>query len=122
MKKVLFLVMILSAGLIFAASEDLSGTWEGGTYVDGNPVTLTLVLTKTESGYTGKMSDDVGFTQDTEIENVKLEGKEMSFSFTADNGSDYLTVFVKVTIEGDTMTGTWESEDGNSGEVEMKKQ
>jgi hypothetical protein len=121
MKNLLFIMLILFAGILFASVGDLSGTWIGTTSVDGTPVTLTMVLEKSGESYSGTISDDVGFTKETKVESLELKGNEMSFYFDADNGSEYVRVTVQMTVEENSMSGVWESEDGDSGPIEMKK-
>jgi hypothetical protein len=113
-----FILLVLFTGFTFAGKEDLSGTWVGSTEVDGMEVELTLVLQKKGNEYTGTINDSAGFSQDTEIESVKLEGNDLSFTFPVETGVE---IAVQLKIDGSKMTGSWESDDGNYGEIEMNK-
>jgi hypothetical protein len=121
MKTLVIILVLLLAAFTFAAGADLSGTWKGGTEVDGAAVDLTLVLKKAGASYSGTITDSAGYSDNSEIENVKLEASQLSFSFMINNGVENLSVQVALEVDGITMKGNWESEDGNSGSIKMEK-
>ncbi len=130
MKKTMsFLASIaLLLGLTFTAGlgqgMDLSGTWQGTTEIpDSQEVDeVILVLEKTEQGYTGTLTDSLGFAQHEEIENIEFEDSNLSFSFTIFNGEDYLQIVMHLTIDSEnSMSGYWELEDGSSSSIQLKK-
>ena len=130
MKKTMsFLASIaLLLGLTFTAGlgqgMDLSGTWQGTTEIpDSQEVDeVILVLEKTEQGYTGTLTDSLGFAQHEEIENIEFEDNNLSFSFTIFNGEDYLQIVMHLTIDSEnSMSGYWELEDGSSSSIQLKK-
>lgn len=121
MKNLVMILVLLLVAFTFAAGADLSGIWKGETAVDGAAVDMTLVLQKAGASYTGAITDSAGYSDNTEIQDVKLNGNQMSFTFMIFNGSENMAVYVAVEIDGGTMKGNWESEDGNSGSIEMKK-
>jgi hypothetical protein len=121
MKTLVIILVLLLAAFTFAAGPELSGTWKGGTEVDGEAVDMTLVLKKAGATYSGNITDSAGYSDNSEIENVKLDGNQLSFSFMINNGVENLSVQVALEVDGSTMKGNWESEDGNSGSVELVK-
>ncbi len=128
MKKILSLLalvsffVVLALGLAYAQVE-ISGTWIGTTEVpDMGEDEVTLVLEKDNSGYSGTFSDSLGMADKAELEDVAYESGNLSFSFTIYNGSEYMSVSCSLAVKNDTMTGYWETEDGTTGEIEMKRQ
>ncbi len=116
-------LLILSYGISFCQEVDLSGTWEGATEVPDapEPDKLTLVLEKVDGEYSGTITDSLGFAEDAELGNVEFEGNTLTFSFTIIDGFEYATIYATLTVEGNRMSGNWESEGGDSGPVELKK-
>lgn len=111
-----------STGILIAFSEDLSGTWSGNTMINGMEETLTLVLKKNGDTYTGKVTDSAGFSNETEIESVKIENNQLTFTFPIDTGGAYMTIYVTLEVSKNEMTGEWTSDDGGSGPIELKKE
>ncbi len=116
-------LLILSYGISFCQEVDLSGTWEGTTEVPDTPEPdqLTLVLEKIDGEYSGTINDSLGFAEDAELEEVEYKNNTLTFTFTIFNGFDYVKIYTTLTVEGNKMSGSWESEDGNSSPVELKK-
>lgn len=116
-------IFTLSCGISFCQDIDLSGTWVGETEVpDQGTDELTLVLEKKEGEYTGTISDSLGMLQDVECEDIELKDNTLTLDFTFSDGYDYTTVYITLTVEGDTMTGYWETEDGSTGSVKLEKE
>lgn len=116
-------LLVLSCGMSFSQQADLSGTWVGSTEVPDSPEPdmLTLVLKKEEGKYSGTITDSLGMLQDTEIEDVELKDNTLTFTFQANNGEEFITVYASLTVKGDKLSGYWESEDGNSASIEMER-
>jgi len=116
-------LLMLSYGISFCQEVDLSGTWEGTTEVPDapEPVQLTVVIEKIDGEYSGTINDSLGFAEDAEMEDIKFEDNTLTFSFTIFDGFEYSTVYATMTVEGNRMSGNWESEDGTSGPVELVK-
>lgn len=116
-------LMIAVSGVVFGQSPDLSGTWLGETYVPDavDPDELTLVLKKENGEYTGKLTDSMGMLEESECEDIEFVDNQLTFNFEVDTGTEYLRVYINLKVEGDTMTGFWESEDGSTGEVSLRK-
>ena len=129
MKKITLLftltVFVLAAatGLIFGQSVDLSGTWVGETEIPDEiePDVMTLVITKEDEGYSAKISDSMGLLVNAECEDFEFKENELTFNCGVDTGEEFLTVYITVKVEGDTMTGFWETDDGSTGSIELTK-
>lgn len=114
------LATLILVVFVFAGPVVLTGTWEGSTEVDGNPVDLTLVLKKEADVYAGNVTV-AGFAENEEIRDVEFKENTLRFSFTVYNGSEYLEVKINLSVSQDRMTGSWESEDENSGDIILEK-
>ncbi len=100
---------LLSLAVLTATSApavDLSGTWIGSIDTGSSGVDeLTLVLKKADKLYKGTINDSLGMIdKDFTVTEVVLAGNEFSFSFKAMGGS--MEFAMKVTVNGDKMTGT----------------
>jgi len=118
---VFFLVLIL--GWAYSFQTDISGTWVGETEIpDQGTDEMTLVLEKADGDYTGTISDSFGMLMDTECEELEFNDDTLSFKITIFDGYSDMTVYITLEVEGETMVGHWETEDGNTGEITMAKQ
>ena len=119
----LVFLLTLSCGISFCQEVDLSGTWEGTTEVPDapEPDKLTVVLEKIDGEYSGTINDSLGFAEDAEMEDIEFDGKTLTFTFTIFDGFEYAAIYATLTVEGNRMSGNWESEDGSSGPVELEK-
>ncbi len=116
-------IFTLSCGISFCQDIDLSGTWVGETEVpDQGTDELTLVLEKKEGEYTGTTSDSLGMLDETECEDIEFKDSNLSFNFSIYDGYSTMKVYITLTVEGDTMTGYWETEDGSTGSIKLKKE
>jgi len=116
-------IFTLSSGISFCQDIDLSGTWVGETEVpDQGTDEMTLVLEKKDGEYTGTISDSLGMLQDVECEDIELKDNTLTLDFIFSDGYDYMTVYITLTVEGDTMTGYWETEDGSTGSIKLEKE
>ncbi len=125
-KSILFLLAFLltfSYGISFCQEIDLSGTWEGTTEVPDapEPDQITLVLEKIDGEYSGTFADSLGFAEDAELEDIEFKDNALTFKFTIFNGFEYMKVYTTLTVEGDKMSGHWETEDGNSSTIELER-
>jgi hypothetical protein len=116
-------LLVLSCGMSFSQQADLSGTWVGSTEVpDAVELDkLTMVLKKEEGKYSGTITDSMGMLQNTEIEGVEFKDNTFIFTCPVNTGGEYITVYMSLTVKGDTMSGYWETDDGNSATVEMER-
>lgn len=62
-----------------------SGIWTGQSYIEGQGMTDNLNMTLVHEGeaITGMISDTQGFMSNTQLTNVVLKGKTLTFSFIA---------------------------------------
>lgn len=129
MKKAVFiltslaLLLILSNGASLCDEVDLSGTWEGTTEIPDalEPDKITMELEKVDGKYKGTASDTFGMMEDTELEEIEFKDNTLTFKVTIFDGSDYISVTLTLEVEGNTMSGYWETEEGESAPVEFKK-
>ena len=128
-KSSIFVLMILflalTSGMGFPLAVDITGTWVGETEVPNElePDIVTLVLSKEEGKYIGKVSDSMGMLQDTECENIVFEDNQLSLSFSVWTGEVSLDISMTLKVEGDVMEGIWEDSEGqSSGSVKLEKQ
>ena len=123
-KTIVFIILSVFAvsGVSIAYQElNISGTWEGPTLVEsaGIELILTLVVEQEGDEIKGKINDDQGFI-DCEISEPKLEGNTFTFLATAVTPDGDYELLFEVEVEGDTMTGSWET-DGSYGEWTAQK-
>jgi hypothetical protein len=112
---------IAAMGTLLGQGQDLSGTWVGSTDIpnmtekDG----LTLILKKDGSSYSGTITDTMGMLSDTVLEKVLLEKETLRFEFLVNTGSQQIRVKTMLKVSGGKMVGSWESEQGDTGALEM---
>ncbi len=117
-------MVCLCSGAVPAVSSDIIGTWVGETDVpDALEVDiLTLVISKKDGKYAGILSDTLGFASETECENFVVQENELSFSFDISDGYQVQTVYIKLKVDGDSMSGYWENDGGDGAEISLVKQ
>jgi hypothetical protein len=117
---IIILLAAMAGLLAYATAPDIAGTWIGKTEVPNVGVDeLTLVITKTTTGYSGTFSDAQGvLNKDSEITAVKLEGDELSFDFPLADGTPMVA---KLKVDGDKMTGTWGHPEGDVGTMTFER-
>jgi len=116
-------LLVFGCGISFGQVIDLSGTWVGETEVPDmvEPDGLTLVIEKVDGEYHGTISDSMGMLEDAECMDLELEENELTFNFEVFTGAEYMTVYVTLTVEGDEMSGYWETADGDSAAIDLKR-
>jgi hypothetical protein len=117
---VLLAALIVVCLAALAAPLAIEGTWLGKTEVpDRGPDELTLVLTKTETGYAGKFTDSLGvMPPENEISAVKLEGDDLTFNFSIGDGT---VLAARFKVEGEKMTGVWVHPEGESATMTLER-
>ena len=88
-----------------SAKVDASGDWTMTTETPEGAEDAKLSIVKDGTTYSGTISGG-RFTQPIKLENIKLDGTALSFTFSFDAGGTMVQVEVSVTIEGDTFKGT----------------
>jgi hypothetical protein len=116
-------LLILFNGSVFCQQVNLAGTWIGETTVPDEiePDKVTLVLERIDGEYTGKVTDAFGYAMDSELQDVKFEDDKLTANFFIFNGEEYVKITFTLTVEGDTMTGEWMSDDGNSAPIKLER-
>lgn len=127
MKKLILLIfltvaLVFALGPLFGQGTDLTGTWEGTTYVpDAGDDQVTLVLRKEGETYSGTVTDSMQLAVESNLENVKFENGTLTAEFTIFNGSDYVRIRLTLKVSGELLVGNWEDPDGETGNLEMKR-
>ena len=124
MKKIVIFVALFMCWILLAADADLSGTWVGETEVPDapEPDQVTLILKLVDGEYEGTVTDTLGMADEAECEDIELDGDKLTMNFEIINpDGEYVRIYVTMTVEGDTMKGYWESEDGNSSAMELTR-
>lgn len=88
-----------------SAKVDASGDWTMTTETPEGAEDAKLSIVKDGTAYAGTISGG-RFTQPIKLENIKLDGTALSFTFSFDAGGTIVQVEVAATIEGDTFKGT----------------
>ena len=129
MKKALISFTLLAfligfgAAVSYGQGVDLTGTWRGATEVpDQGTDEMTLVIKKENGEYSGTITDSFGMMTDTECEEMEFKDGTLTFHFTIFMGTESMTVWINLTVEGDKMTGYWEVADGSQGDVYFEKE
>ncbi|MCU0624270.1 MAG: hypothetical protein MUF53_10495 [Gemmatimonadaceae bacterium] len=95
-----------------APAVNAVGSYTFATEVNGTPVAGTLVITRTNGTWGGKMTSDV--FPELPVTAVSIEGQMVKV--TTPNGA----VLIVMTFAGDDYTGTWEL-GGQTGAVSGKR-
>ncbi|GAB4233673.1 MAG: hypothetical protein Kow00109_06460 [Acidobacteriota bacterium] len=107
----LLLLACLAIGGGTAWAADVTGKWTAEAKTSwGETYVLTLTLEQADGGLKGRLEtpDGGAFV----LENVKLEGDQLSFDVEV----NYTKYHVEATVDGDRMEGRWEG-GGDSGTV-----
>ncbi|MGB7294857.1 MAG: hypothetical protein WBC70_04645 [Candidatus Aminicenantales bacterium] len=127
MKKLIFLLILTTAlafclGTLFGQEADLTGTWEGTTYVpDSGDDRVTLTLRKEGETYSGTVSDSMELAVESKLENVQFEDGTLKAEFVIFNGSDYVRISLTLKVSGEMLVGHWADPGGETGTLEMKR-
>jgi len=129
MKKITTLVTIVGLLLLFAGSltfamqKDLVGTWVGETEVPDapEPDKLTVIFALADGELTGTFTDTLGFASEAPLEDIKYKDGSLNFHFDVNDGYATLPIYVTLKVEGDSMTGYWENEEGQSSEIKLQR-
>lgn len=118
----LTLVLILTLVLTgFAAGlPELEGTWLGKTEVpDQGLDEVTMVIVKAKEGFSGTLVDSLGLiAKETAIKEIKLQANELTYHFSL---VDEQEVWIKLTVDGDKLTGAWTTAEGDTGAIVFER-
>ena len=120
----LFIFWVAScASFSFCQEADLVGTWTGSTFIpEVGENEVTLVLSKKEGEWAATMSDSLGMLADTVCEDIKFEDDTLTFNFTISQEMQSQTIWITLEVEGNSMKGYWENDQGEQGDIELTKQ
>lgn len=129
MKKILILLivvtlalLVLIGGLLAQTKPDVTGTWVGYAIVgDGQPVDFQVQISKSGNAYTGKLSDMAGMIPETEMREIVLKDKLLTFEFDFSDGMNFVLIRIELTLDADTLKGRWFDPDGNSDIVDLAR-
>jgi len=115
--------LVLLAGFLPAQGVDLSGTWVGETTVPNSQEKdfVTLILKKEASSYSGTVSDSLGMAIQSMLQRVKFENNTLTFEFTIYTGAQETRIYSTLKVNGEKMTGSWTSEAGDTGPLELQR-
>jgi hypothetical protein len=102
------------------AKVDAAGDWTMITETPQGKQEGKLSIVKDGNALSGTISGGQ-FPQPVNLENIKLEGSALSFTFSFDAGGTMVQVEVAVTLEGDTFKGTASVADYGSFPTEGKR-
>jgi len=126
-KLTILLAAVMLAVISMSAQKpsDLVGTWVGEATVEGeaDPNELTLVLELKDGKLSGKMTDQYGTMNETQVDEISLEQGVFSFSIQAELPGGALTIAFKMKVTGDSMEGELSIPDmGVTGKWEATRQ
>lgn len=111
MKRIIGITLMITA-LVFGA--DVAGRWTGQVPTRGDTVSATFTF-KTEGGkVTGTMTGPQG---EVELQDVKVEGDQISFTSTGGNAK----IVFKGTVSGDEIKMSRAREGGQTREFTLKR-
>jgi hypothetical protein len=112
------------AGSVFAQVQkkpSVVGTWAGTALVngDGTQIEITVVIDKTETGYSGKLSDTSGAVPETQLRQIVFKDNKLTFEFDLVQGAGSTLIKIELTLDNETLKGVWFDPDGNSGAIDL---
>ena len=130
MKKSLFVPIVLLAGLCAQAvtafpqaptKAGVVGTWIGTATVDNQATgfDITMVLAKAETGYVGKLSDASGAIPESPVREIVFKDNKLTCLFDLPETMGAMLISIELTLENETLKGTWSGSDGSSGAIEL---
>jgi len=117
-----FLVILPAAEI--GAEFDIVGTWIGETYTPASPEPdkLTMIIEKGSEGYSIILSDSMGMLLDEEAENIEYADGQLSFDFSVYAGDTYMKVNMTLEVVDETLTGQWETVEGDTGSITFTRE
>ncbi len=116
------LLAVAGTGVPAQGTPDLTGTWVGLTTVpDVGEDTVTLELKRDGETYTGRCTDAANVIVAPEIKNVVFKDGMLTFDIGVSNGTNTFPVHIALKVAGDTMTGLWGTDAGDSAEIKLTK-
>lgn len=88
-----------------AEAVDVAGTWEYTLESPQGKTGGTIIFTGETGSYEGTISTEM-VDQETELDDIFVDGSSLSFTYSVDAGGQSLQIEVSVDIEGETFEGT----------------
>lgn len=105
-----------------AKKPDIVGTWTGFAMADGARLDITVVFAKSETGYTGKLSDASGMVPESPLREIVFKDGKLACEFDLDMGGNVVLIRFDLALENDVLKGLWLDPDGNSDTIELTLQ
>ena len=129
MKKSLWILLCLTIALlaviggVFGQSKaGIVGTWSGHTFVgDGARTEFILVVDKGSEGLTARITSETGMVPDMTCRNVAFSENKLTFDIDFPGGMDVVLISVGLTLEGDTLKGSWADPNGETDIIELAR-
>lgn len=129
MKKSLLIILCLTIALlaviggVFAQSKaGIVGTWAGHTFVgDGTRAEFILIVDKGSEGLTARITSETGMVPDMTCRNVAFAENKLTFDIEFPSGMDVVLISIGLTLEGDTLKGSWADPDGSTDIIELAR-
>ncbi|MFC1725467.1 hypothetical protein ACFL4T_07550 [candidate division KSB1 bacterium] len=119
-----FLVSIFSCGAIFKKKgPELAGTWKGtaAISIESDMDIITMIITKDGDKYSGKITDSIGYLNNTPLKDIVFTDNTLTFSFDVVAAGSLVETIL--TYENGTLKGEFETTDGQvTGIFELKKE
>jgi len=115
----LVLTILAGTGLAQAPLKpDVVGTWVGTALSADTLLDVTLVIDKTNEGYSGKFSEATGMVVASPPREIVFKDGKLTFTFDLTQPMTTLIKF-ELLLDNGTLKGVWSDPDGNSGAVEL---
>lgn len=113
-------LLVLAGGVLAQKKPDVAGTWVGYAIVgDGSRVDITVVLEKGEAGYTGKLIEMSGMIPESLLKEIVFKDAKLTCEFDLAQDMESMLIKIELTLENETLKGTWLDPEGDSDVVEL---
>ena len=118
----MFFVVLVSPA-ISGAEADITGTWVGNTLIP-NMGEDEIVLTVKREGdaYIALLNDKFGMLQDIESTFFNYEDDRLGIKISVPGAYGMTDVTIDLTVAGDTMTGTWQTQESEKGKITLSRE
>ena len=82
------------------------GTWEYTANTPGGESGGTIILKNNGGNLSGSITNDQADGGERELENIEVDGNEVTFDITVDAGGQTLSINIEMTVEDDTFEGS----------------
>lgn len=107
--RIIYLLLILAGTALAQTPEDVAGDWRGAIEVPGSPLEIGVTFEVQPGGLAGTIDIPAQGAQDVPLEDVRLEGEQLTFAIQGIPG--------KPTFSGPVSGDTIEGEFRQSGQT-----